>query len=193
MNVSAIVMLLVVLLALAGGWYSFQGAQSDDEKTGMSVTSAGPADTPGVFSYSINGLDGVAHTLAEWQGKVLVVNFWATWCTPCREEIPLFVELQDQYSEQGLQFIGIAIDEPEAVRDFADEFGVDYPMLVGEHDVMEFGVVLGNHAGTLPYSAIIDRQGRIVSRKHGALQRDEAERILLPLLKREAVTGQAGA
>ena len=85
------------------------------------------------------------------RGRVLVVNFWATWCAPCREEIPGFVRLQERYGPRGLQFVGIAFDQPDKVAEFGREFRVNYPLLLGGLDTMELLRDAGNRAGVLPY------------------------------------------
>jgi thiol-disulfide isomerase/thioredoxin len=129
-------------------------------------------------------LDGDLRKLSEWQGKVVVLNFWATWCPPCREETPLFVALQEEYGSRGVQFIGLAIDEPEAVQTFVDTYGVEYPILLGDIDAAELSRQLGNRFGGLPFTVIVDRDGRIAARHFGGLKREQLE----PLLQRLAAT-----
>ena len=86
---------------------------------------------------SLPDMEGKSQALAQWRGKVLVVNFWATWCSPCLKEIPEFVRMQDKFGNQGLQFVGIAIDNPVKVREFAAKYRMNYPVLVGEMDAIE--------------------------------------------------------
>lgn len=102
-------------------------------------------------------IEGRKSALSEYHGKILVVNFWATWCAPCREEIPLFVRLQREYAGKNVQFVGIAIDQTERVRNFAREFGVNYPLLIGGLDAVELSRRLGNTAGVLPFTVLIGR------------------------------------
>jgi len=132
--------------------------------------------------FTLPDLEGKAHTLDDWSGRVLVLNFWATWCPPCREEIPAFMELQKTYGARGLQVVGVAIDEPQAVRDYRDGLLIDYPLLVGDRDAVDLMNRYGNLAGVLPYSVVIARDGRIVARKQGAYTHDELEAIVQPLL-----------
>ena len=127
-------------------------------------------------------LDDRPQTVGDWRGKVVVVNFWATWCAPCREEIPLFVTLQNRYAARGLQFIGIAIDRPEKVKPFAVELGMNFPILIGGADVIEIGRQLGNKAGVLPFTVVMDRDGRIKSSAVGAARADKLEPLLTSLL-----------
>ena len=111
-----------------------------------------------------------------------MVNFWATWCAPCREEIPGFVRLQERYGARGLQFVGIAIDQPDKVAEFAREFRINYPLLIGGLETMELLRQVGNRAGVLPYTLVIDRKGNLVSREPGGLKEARLESIIQPLL-----------
>lgn len=98
---------------------------------------------------------------ADFDGKVLLINFWATWCEPCRKEMPMLAKLQAERAASGLQIIGIAMDEMGNVEAFLRTTPVDYPILVGEGDVMQTGHDYGNTSGVLPYSVLVDRQGII--------------------------------
>ena len=127
-------------------------------------------------------VDGQQRNISEWQGKTLVLNFWATWCTPCREEIPAFVELQEQYGNDGLQFIGIALQEAEEIRDFLQEFNVNYPSLVGSADAIKVAKQLGNDIGALPYTVFIHHDGTISFTHRGPLLKSDAEKVIQTLL-----------
>jgi thiol-disulfide isomerase/thioredoxin len=127
-------------------------------------------------------LDGKPQALRQWQGKVMVVNFWATWCGPCREEIPVFIRLQDRYRDRGLQFVGIAIDEPVRVRAYARELGINFPLLIAGMGGVELARVMGNRAGVLPYSLVLNRHGAVVIRRAGAFKEVELEPQVAALL-----------
>jgi thiol-disulfide isomerase/thioredoxin len=127
-------------------------------------------------------LDGRPRTLAEWQGRVLVLNFWASWCGPCREEMPEFVRLQAELGDQGLQFVGVAIDEPAAVREFLKETPVNYPILIGDEHAPDWADRLGNSMGGLPFTVVFDRAGRSVHAQLGVLRRDSLLERVRPLL-----------
>lgn len=135
-----------------------------------------------VYASRLADLKGGVQPLAQWRGQVLVVNFWATWCAPCREEIPGFVRLQQRYGARGLTFVGIAIDQPDKVAGFAREFRINYPLLVGGADTLELLRQVGNRAGVLPYTLVIDREGKLVAREPGGLKEARLEGILQPLL-----------
>ena len=111
-----------------------------------------------------------------------MVNFWATWCAPCREEIPGFVSLQERYGSRGLRFVGIAIDQPDKVAEFAREFHINYPLLMGGLETMDLLRQSGNRAGVLPYTLVIDRLGNLISREPGGLKEARLEGIIQPLL-----------
>lgn len=119
------------------------------------------------FSYP--RLDGQTASSKQWAGKVLVLNFWATWCPPCRKEMPAFMTLQDELGAQGLQFVGIAIDTADAVKAFSDELGINYPILLGGEDAIELSKRLGNRFQGLPFSVIFDRKGKIAHVQNGEL------------------------
>jgi thiol-disulfide isomerase/thioredoxin len=127
-------------------------------------------------------LQGYTQSVQRWHGKVIVVNFWATWCAPCREEIPMFVKLQEKYGERGLQFVGIAIDQPAKVRPFASEFAMNFPVLIGAADAIELTRSLGNKASVLPFTVVLTRDGRIAATETGAVKEGRFESFLASLL-----------
>jgi thiol-disulfide isomerase/thioredoxin len=135
-----------------------------------------------VTNFSLNDLEGNTHQFNEWDGKVRVLNFWATWCPPCRKETPMFVQLQEELGEKGLQFIGVAIDEKQKVQDFMDTYGVNYPMLIGAEDAIKVAEQYGNRFGALPWTVVINREGTIVHAQAGEFTRQKAESVIRPLL-----------
>lgn len=135
-----------------------------------------------VLKAQLADVKGASRSLEQWRGSVLVVNYWATWCAPCREEIPVFVRLQERYGSRGLQFVGIAIDQPDKVAEFAREFRINYPLLLGGVEAIELLRQVGNRAGVLPYTLVIDRKGMLVSREPGGLKEARLERLIQPLL-----------
>ena len=117
----------------------------------------------------MNDLEGHAHTLDEWRGKLLLVNFWATWCGPCLHEIPELVKLQGQYAARGFQVVGPAVDDPDAVRGALAGLGIDYPVLITTEpeDMLKVMDTLDNSIGGLPFSLLVAPDGRIVKRQLG--------------------------
>ena len=123
------------------------------------------------------GIDGAVHRLADWRGRPLVINFWATWCEPCRREIPLLRALRREHTADRLEIVGIAVDYPDDVRKYARAQGIDYPLLIGEQGGLEAASAFGMEP-VLPFSVFADRQGRVVALRVGELHQDEAELIL---------------
>lgn len=122
------------------------------------------------------------HRLDDWHGRVVLVNFWASWCEPCREEIPAFNRLQQRYGAQGLQIVGIALDDDAAVRAFQATQPMDYPVLLAPEQGAALMDELGNSYGALPYTAIFGRDGLLVYSHPGGITEAEAEEQLKRLL-----------
>jgi len=131
--------------------------------------------------FAMKDLEGDVRNISEWDGKVLLVNFWATWCPPCMREIPLLVELQEKYAAQGFQIIGVAIDDIDAINSFADDMGINYPILPGELEAIKLSRQYGNRIDGLPYTAFVNRQGKISHVIAGELHKEKADRILKEL------------
>jgi thiol-disulfide isomerase/thioredoxin len=121
---------------------------------------------------------GQPQALSQWRGQVVVLNFWATWCAPCREEIPDFVALRTQYRPNGVEFIGIAIDNSASVEQFLQRLPVNYPILIGEGAAHRLARQLGNPSGALPYTIVLDRSGDVVLSHLGRLSRATLESAL---------------
>lgn len=124
---------------------------------------------------------GQPASLAQWSGKVRVINFWATWCPPCREEMPEFSRVQEKLADKGVQFVGIGIDTPDNIINFQKSHPVSYPLLMGAYEVLKLTVELGNSSSALPFTVILDREGNIAHSKMGKLTEAELEKLLLPL------------
>ena len=125
--------------------------------------------------FTLPDIDGVQRNVNEWDGKILVINFWATWCLPCLKEIPDFVKLQEKYAQQDVQFLGLAMQSAEEIKEFISDIGMNYPSLAGIQDVSNVGKLFGNRFGVLPYTVMIDRNQKIVFIKSGPLSYDDAE------------------
>lgn len=127
---------------------------------------------------TLNDLTGQPRKLSEWRGKLVLVNFWATWCAPCLHEIPMLLDFQQQYGARGLQIVGAAMDDLEAVKNGAPQLGINYPVLVGDTEIVDAMQALGDTIGALPYSVLIDANGSIVFHKHGEFQHDELQKLV---------------
>ncbi|MFO1320436.1 MAG: TlpA disulfide reductase family protein [Burkholderiales bacterium] len=140
------------------------------------------APAPTVFEVKLANAAGGTGKLGDWKGQVLVVNFWATWCPPCLKEIPEFIQMQSNFAGKGLQFVGVAVDDPAKVQAYARQHGMNYPTLVGELDAMELGKALGNEMGALPYTVVFDRRGNIVKTELGGTSAAKLTPVIEPLL-----------
>lgn len=152
--------------------------QTVDNTPSEAISKGGAA---AIFAATLTDIEGEKQALSQWQGDVLVVNFWATWCAPCREEIPEFIAMQDKYQAQGLRFIGIAIDREEQVIAYSKELGINYPVLLGA-GAMALAQASGNAQSALPYTVIINRQGEIVNTFLGRVHQKKLEGIFEGLL-----------
>ena len=171
---------IAALLALAAGFATQRWMAGHRAVAAVPA----PASAVPIAEPVLKGLDGRVHTLAEWKGKVVVLNFWATWCPPCREEMPEFVRLQQELGGRGLQFVGVAIDEPDAVREFLQETPVNYPTLIGDDRAPAWADQLGNTVSALPFSVVFYRDGRKVSAHTGIFRRGQVVEAVQGLLGR---------
>lgn len=120
--------------------------------------------------FTLNDVDGASHSSSDWQNKTQILNFWATWCPPCRREIPLLIEFANQNAD--FQVVGIAIDDAEAVKEFSAEVGINYINLVGQADAIKVGMDYGNASGALPYTVVVSPSGEIIHRVIGELDEE---------------------
>ena len=144
-----------------------------------------------LLAASLPDIQGENQLVSQWLGKVIVVNFWATWCTPCREEIPEFIEAQKKFGEQGLVIVGIAIDQLDKVKMFSKEFGINYPVLVGGMGTWSLLEATGNQQSALPYTIVLNRAGEIVDSYLGRINLKKLESQIVPLLKEQSGNRQS--
>jgi len=128
--------------------------------------------------FAMIDIEGNLRNIKDWDGQIVLLNFWATWCPPCLKEIPDFIEVQQELQDRGFQIIGIAVDNEDDVRDFASEMAMNYPIMAGEMEAIELSQKYGNSIGGLPFSAIIDRNGKITHTITGELSKDRLISIL---------------
>lgn len=160
---------LAAVIALAAG-------------AGFALWDRAPKRADALFALTLPDTAGTPQSLGQWRGKVLVVNFWATWCEPCREEMPEFVRAQTELGPRGLQFLGIAVDQADKVGRFAQELHLNYPALIGGYDAMEVSQSFGNYLAALPFTIVIDRQGRIADTHLGPMKPSQLRSIINDLL-----------
>lgn len=167
-----------VLLAATAGYQWVAPGKSAGTMAGAPAT---PPAKP-IFDLTLTDLNAQPQSLGQWRGKILVVNYWATWCHPCREEMPGFSRLQDKFRDKGVQFVGISIDDAPKIIEFQKETPVNYPLLIGDMGIMTSSAELGNTRQALPFTAVFDRQGRLAATKLGRLSEPELERQLAELI-----------
>ena len=131
-----------------------------------------------LFAAGFHDLQGASRSLGEFQGKVVVLNFWATWCPPCRDEMPAFSRLQAAWAPRRVQFVGLSSEEPARVAAFARALGVTYPLWVGGDEVEGLSRRLGNVSGALPHTVVLDASGRVVAAKVGAYSEGALRAVL---------------
>lgn len=129
--------------------------------------------------FTLMDADGQEVSASDFDGQPVLINFWATWCAPCVEEMPMLSSLQEQYSATGIRFLGIALDDADRAREFAAEMNLGYPILVGQVDVVLTGRRYGNSSGMLPFSVLVDADGIIRWTHLGALDREQLENKLI--------------
>ncbi|HZP11142.1 MAG TPA: TlpA disulfide reductase family protein [Nevskiaceae bacterium] len=127
-------------------------------------------------------LDGQTHHLSEYRGKLTLVNFWASWCAPCIQEIPMLVKAQSQYAARGFQVIGPAMDSRQPVLDAMKRFGINYPVYGSEDEVTKAMDALGDDGGVLPYSVLISADGKVLERFAGGLSQAKLDGLLAKYL-----------
>jgi thiol-disulfide isomerase/thioredoxin len=189
----SIVIVLIVAIAAAGGYFAQRTLTERAVVTPATEPATVRPEAPGQVSQekapsptvpetlpdiTLPDGSGTPRSLLGWKGKPLIVNFWATWCEPCREEIPLLNALRRERAADKLEVIGIAIDEQQKVLPFAKQIGIEYPVLMGEQEGYEAAEKFGVASLVLPFSVFVDSQGRIVTLKVGELHAEQAAAIL---------------
>jgi thiol-disulfide isomerase/thioredoxin len=162
--------LLIVLVALFGALLGlFAGSQYRGQVAEIPLPSGVSVLRPGDMRIDLQlpDPDGRQHFLSEWKGKPLLINFWATWCGPCLEEMPLLDRIRAQTSAPGLEVVGIAIDTDDAVRAFLKNNPVGYPILIGGEKDPTQSLLFGDTRGVLPYSVLVDRDGKLLAQRAG--------------------------
>jgi len=194
---TAAVAVAAVVLAAAAAGFLLQRLTAPEQSTlrpvppapeaALAGTAPAPASPPArdpipqrLPDFSLPDLGGTPHRLSDWSGRTLVINFWATWCEPCRREIPLLEALQRENSGKNIEIVGIAVDHPDSVQKTVKDLKIGYPVLVGEKGGLAAVSAFGMDT-VLPFTVFADPQGRIVTLKVGELHRDEATFILARL------------
>jgi len=197
MNTAGLRYLGAALIVLVGIWLGVKFHLGRDDHEGVSVP-AGIASVPDpsedaalqavdsprpvvpakLPDFSLADLAGKPTSVSSWNGQSLVINFWATWCGPCQREIPLLKALAADWAGRNLTVVGIAVDYPDKVREFAGRFKIDYPVLVGEQDALDVAAQFGMASPAFPFTVFTDQRGEVVALFVGELHRPQADFIL---------------
>lgn len=165
----------------------------DDEAV---IAEAAPATTMEITNYpsfTLPDIDGVEHELSSWDGRPRLLNFWATWCAPCRREIPLLKALQEEQGSDGVQVIGIAVDFPEQVAAYAESVNFNYPVLVGQEDAMAVAESSGVEFIGMPFTMILSADGELLNAHIGEIFKEDLDHIIdvLAQLERGVIDKQS--
>ncbi|RAO78293.1 redoxin [Dyella jiangningensis] len=172
---NGIILGLAVAVAAAGGWlqHASRQAHAPAGEPAVDVGSTAP-------DLSLPALDGKQHRLSDYRGRRVLLNFWATWCAPCLKEMPALARTQANVGEKGAIVIGIAMDDPARVKAFLASHPVNYPILIGSLESPSTSLQLGNVGELLPYSVLLDENGRVLATRRGVLDDDQLQRWLAP-------------
>ncbi len=184
-----IIMAAVAIMAASGGYFvamilSPESGQQDYSPAAEALAINRIEDLLGQRrpDFELSDLKGATVSAADFEGKIMLVNFWASWCKPCIEEMPMLTRLQQDYASRGLQVVGIALDDAEKAREFASELAINYPILVGSIDTILAGRRYGNRSGMLPYTVLVGSDGIVRWAYLGALKQEELEAQIKALL-----------
>ena len=197
MNSAGLRYLGTALIALVGIWLGVKFHLGRHDQEGVSVpagVASVPYPTEGVAlqaadaphpvvptklpDFSLADAAGRPTSISSWKDKSLVINFWATWCAPCQREIPLLKALAAEWAGRNLTVVGIAVDSPDKVREFAGRFKIDYPVLIGEQDALDVAAQFGMASPAFPFTVFTDQRGEVVALFVGELHRRQADFIL---------------
>lgn len=178
MNRNLLLLAAIGLVSMLGGALLFVLINPGSIQTETVV-----ADTPiKLQAIPLSDLQEQQSVIGDWQGKILVVNFWAPWCAPCRREVPSLIKIHQEYASQGVHVLGIAIDSEPQVSQFAAEYQINYPLFLAGNRVSMYNAAFGNPSGSLPFTAILDRDQSIVFQHNGELNAAQLREQLETLL-----------
>lgn len=164
--------LLAGIIAISAGFFAQYNSNIKQNTTAL--------------SFSLPDVTGKQRPISEWKNKLLIINFWGTWCPPCLKEIPSFIKLQNQFIDTELQFIGIAIDKKQAVIEYLKTISINYPILIGGDSAINLSYKLGNIIKAVPFTIIVNQQGQIIHRQPGEITNEEIIEIITPIIKTDS-------
>ncbi len=178
MNSSKLLLLAIGLVSMLGGALLFNLLRSEaPDKT--SVNAEAPIELRAIPVFD---LDGQQTTIADWEAKLLIVNFWAPWCAPCRREVPTLIKFHRDYAQRGVRVLGIAYDNEPQVSRFAADYQINYPLFLAGNRAAMYNAAFGNLSGSLPFTALLDQNHRILFQHNGELTARQLREQLEALL-----------
>ena len=168
---------LTLIATAAFGYFFYAGLEQETAPATPQVVAPAPASS-NLVNFSLPDLDGIEHQISEWDGKARLINFWATWCAPCRREIPLLKKTQAAHAEHDLQVIGIAVEDLEPVIAYAEEAEFNYPVLIGQEDAMAAAEASGIEFIGLPFTMIVAPDGQLIKAHIGEIHEDQMALII---------------
>lgn len=168
---------LTLIATAAFGYFFYAGLEQETAPATSQVVAPAPAHNTRV-DFTLPDLEGNEHQISEWDGKARLINFWATWCAPCRREIPLLKKTQTAHAENNLQVIGIAVEDLEPVIAYAEEAEFNYPVLIGQEDAMAAAEASGIDFIGLPFTMIVAPDGQLIKAHIGEIHEDQMALII---------------
>lgn len=167
----------LALLSVMAGALLYHWIQRTEQPSPVAAAKVQQITLDAIPLTDINGLET---TLSDWRGDLLIVNFWAPWCLPCRREIPLLIEIQRQYADQGVKVLGIALDAHEPVVEFARDYAINYPLFLAGNRISMYNAAFANKSGAIPFTLLLDRDLKIIFSHLGEVTREQLEPQLKP-------------
>ena len=178
MNRSYLYLTVIGLVSMLGGALLFNLLQPDSSNTTFVATESPIA----LHSIPLFDLSGQQTTIGDWEANILIVNFWAPWCAPCRREVPTLIKFHQDYAQQGVRVLGIAYDSEPQVSRFATEYQINYPIFLAGNRAAMYNAAFGNLSGSLPFTALLDQNHRILFQHNGELTANQLREQLEALL-----------
>ena len=178
MNRNRFLLAVIGLVSMLGGVLLFNLLQPDSPK----IRPASAETAIELHSIPLFDLSGQQTTIGNWEGNILIVNFWAPWCAPCRREVPSLIKIHREYAQQGVRVLGIALDSKPQVSRFATDYQINYPLFLGGNRTAMYNAAFGNPSGSLPFTAMLDRNQRILFQHNGELSVEQLLEQLEALL-----------
>lgn len=163
---AGVLLLAAAILAAVAGFFAYRATLPD--RSGAEAVGE-------LFRLRFPDVSGKDQSLAQWRDNILIINFWATWCEPCRKEIPVLQQVQEKHAANRVQIVGISVDSVDKVRQFAIEYRIGYPLVIGTMEAIDLTRRLGNKAAGLPFTVVLDRTGRVVKTHLGGISEPELE------------------